>query len=320
MADIKTIQINPALFQSSNKKTRKVREKKQNVIISTNTLRAKLLKRVSEHKKNEKNGKNWKNDTNDKNDSEIDKSIEYLNNLKPNLIEPVIEKKIIQIKIAEPQITNSDFVDSVNYLNTLQNNNIPQVSLDDYPVELTDCSTKYNVDADVPYGILKNGLKPTYRNWKQTRKVFEEMPPEVADITNINPLPNISQCISPRVAQKEVSKELPRINIPPNSNVAGIKKIIKTMRVQHKLGRSNNVIGVLIKNNVTRKNISNAQTEIKKTPIADITSYLRKHGLMRSGSIAPNDVIRKTYESAMLSGDVTNNNNEILLENYMNEI
>jgi len=343
MADIKTIQINPALFQSTGKKTRKIREKK-NIIISTNTLRAKLLKRVSEHKKNEKNGKNKSEQREKTMHSEIDKSIEFLNNLKPTVIAPTPDKKIIQINIVEPIVANGDFIDSVNYLNTLQNNHIPQVNLGDFPVELPDCSTKYNVDNDVPYGVLKNGKKPTYRNWKQTRKVFEDisLSPTI-QIASQSITPSVSSCtssstyITPSItpiqlvtnqttcasndlslgALIDASEELSPIKI---SNTNGIKKITKTIRVQHKLGKMNNKIGVLIKNNATRKNILNAQTEIKKTPIADITSYLRKHGLIKVGSVAPNDVIRKTFESAMLSGEVTNNNDEILLENFMNDI
>jgi len=46
---------------------------------------------------------------------------------------------------------------------------------------------------------------------------------------------------------------------------------------------------------------------------------LRDHGLIKAGSKAPNDIMRKMYESSMLSGDVTNQDNEILMHNFLNE-
>ena len=85
----KIIQINPELFKIGGK-TRKNRAKKdnnQNIIVSPNTLKPKLLKRIKEHKQLELNKQNFNNNTNkntNKNttyDDEFYGAINYLSEL-----------------------------------------------------------------------------------------------------------------------------------------------------------------------------------------------------------------------------------------------
>jgi len=75
---------------------------------------------------------------------------------------------------------------------------------------------------------------------------------------------------------------------------------------------------VLIKDRGTRKKVLQAQKDLKRRNINDIKSYLREHNLIKAGSNAPNDVLRKLYESAMLAGEITNSNVETLLHNFTN--
>ena len=64
----------------------------------------------------------------------------------------------------------------------------------------------------------------------------------------------------------------------------------------------------LLKDKQTRKNVIDVQHELKKTDIKDVRKYLRQHGIIKIGSTAPNEILRKTFESAMLAGEVTNTN------------
>lgn len=99
------------------------------------------------------------------------------------------------------------------------------------------------------------------------------------------------------------------------------KKIKRTIKRKYSLGKSKikRQVSMLIKNRNTRKRVLDAQRDLKRESITDVKNYLKKHGLIKVGSLAPNDVVRKIYESSMLSGDITNRNKDTLLHNFMND-
>jgi len=132
------------------------------------------------------------------------------------------------------------------------------------------------------------------------------------EITNIQLINKVS-------IEKEKEKE--RKKEKETTDLESSRLIKRTIKKKYTLGKSANKkhVGILIKDNKTRKKILNAHKELKKKPINDVKKYLRDHGLLKAGSNAPNDVVRKIYESSMLTGDITNKNNDVLLHNFLNE-
>jgi len=135
--------------------------------------------------------------------------------------------------------------------------------------------------------------------------------------------PSIVPSIVPSILTTS-SEILPTTNTEPlkNEQIIATKKITKkTIKKKYTLGKSKikKIVGVLIKDRRTRKQVLSAQKDLKRKQMNDVKSYLRDHNLLKVGSNAPNDVIRKLYESAMLAGEVTNSNSETLLHNFSKE-
>ena len=99
-----------------------------------------------------------------------------------------------------------------------------------------------------------------------------------------------------------------------------IKKFIKrkkTIKI-HKLGRNKkmNSVGVLIKSGKTRKLVKDEQNILRARCISEVKQYLRKHNLIKAGTAAPEDVLRKLYEDSFLAGNVYNKNPDNLIHNF----
>ena len=377
----KTISINPSLFSigSKTKKNKEKKEKSKNVpLISPNVLKNKLLKRIKEHKNKElKIDKNTSNtDTSLQNNSNLESfsddfndSINYLQTLSKQ--KKINEEKINYEKRKQKLKEDLERKTIKNYkeLNENVRIDLPE-ELQQIPFHATIQSPiiNSNVYDEVPYGVLKNGSKPTYRNWTKTqknqlnintnnaltiegidlnknnlerekrlgllRKKFKQK--EIDEPINQESLvkQNIthpiiisdSNIIDSNIIDSNINDSIisdSNINDPdPNNDLVVNKKITKkTIKTKYTLGKSKikNLVSILIKDRGTRKKILSAQKDLKKKPIQDVKNYLRDHNLIKIGSNAPNDVVRKLYESAMLAGEITNNNTETLLYNLSKE-
>jgi hypothetical protein len=97
------------------------------------------------------------------------------------------------------------------------------------------------------------------------------------------------------------------------------KKTIKRTIKKHHLGKKNGSVCVLIKSSKHIKKVNDDIKTLKKNTVFNIKQYLKKHNFIKSGSAAPEDILRNMYEDSILTGDIFNNNTETLLHNYLNK-
>ena len=394
----KTIQINPELFNLSDK-TKKNRDKRsrpsmQQLVVKPNSLKKHLINRIKEHKMKEKTGNESAPSSSSENSTftnELYESFNYLSSLSKKHKEDS-DKERKRTLLANKTVKNYNSQQNIPSYFQQNLSSSPIVNLE-LPDELKETYTPvliepsmsnikintYTPGEQVPYGCLKGGTKPTYRAWNATRKNYDSIPististpqqvstsfpPENLEVTErerrlellkmkmkkqqdeererererekeienvsdndalietplfepIKLAPIDTSVLNPKI---EVSNEL-KEKLQEHAGPPKKKYIKKTIRRKYTLGKSKmyNTVSILLKDNHTRKNVINAQKELKRTSIGDIKNYLKMHGLIKVGSNAPNDVLRKTYESAMLTGDIINKNKETLLHNFLND-
>ena len=169
------------------------------------------------------------------------------------------------------------------------------------------------IKAPVPYGVLKNGLKPTYREWKRnTQKTPYNEPSKREVLINIDKNSDPIKSSDPTLRAEKLKNLKKKFKTP---------KITRVKTIKYKLGKKpeQNHISVLIKNRQTRKRIQMEHGMLKKRSIIEVKNYLRKKNLLKTGSKAPNDVLREMYEKAILTGDIENKSGENLIHNFFNE-
>ena len=455
MSDLKkTIKINPEIFNLSGGRSKKITEKKQRhsqpLLINPNSLKKQFLNKIREKREKDDNNRNkfslnqsavnvLSNKQTDagKFTDEFYDSINYLTSLSKqnkDVNEKLKTEKMQQRK--REQIANRTLRNPNAYVTSggtgfssphvelelpeeLREQlpaQLPSQFLSQLPIHPVEMKLNYSTDNSVPYGCLKNGMKPTYRTWNHTQKNYSSTPIANTEIINTPILhsniisdrerklellknkiksqqmqenaenvmmtqnliqrPIISESVSvPMSVPLSVPLPIPvasanmshlivntepmnmaytedvsiiepfasdsitgssimdnpiitsRPVTPPPENELSIlinepRKLIKrTIRRKYTLGKSKiyNKVSILIKSGHTRKNVINAHKELKKTSINEVKKYLRAHGLLKIGSNAPNNVIRKTFEAAMLSGEITNNNADTLMHNFLKD-
>jgi len=163
------------------------------------------------------------------------------------------------------------------------------------------------------FGCLKNGALPTYRAYhNKTVKALPQEPQQVIAERIKSPTELL---LIEKLKQREIESKA-------KNQVKKQKKYKKLLRRTYRVGRDQYrpKVGVLLPNKTIRSNVTTKSYLLKQTPIDEIRKTLAKKGFIKAGSSAPNDVLRKIYESIQLiDGDVNNYNSDNLLHNFFNE-
>ena len=159
------------------------------------------------------------------------------------------------------------------------------------------------VNPDKPYGVLKNGTKPTFKEWSLNKSLVPSTIQTPVIETPVIETPVI---------------ETPVIETPSLTETPVIEPEPLTITKKIKVGKNKRTksVDVLIENIHTRKLNKDKLQLLKKTNITTIKNYLKNRQFIKIGSNAPNSLIRYMYENIKECGDVVNENKSNLIHNF----
>ena len=307
-SQLKPIKINPELFTLGARNVKNKTLKKTKTNIQPNKLKKNLLSKIKNYRKNKLS------ESNDKNESIIISNPDVKINKISDSKSVINSKSIINQKLptknnsvldSKPTIDDDDFTQSINYLKKLSNKREKPSS--DFPLEsLNDIKNK-----NAPqYGCMKNGSLPTYREWKNKtlKKPIENRETDNRETDNRE--------TDNRETDNRESEN--RENLEKNKPYK-CKLSKRSTTLKYYLGKRGKSVGVLVKNATTRKKIMDEHNLLRQTKLSDMKNYLKRHNLLKSGSRAPPDIIKKMYEQSLLGGDIRNSNKNNVIHNYLAE-
>ena len=334
----KTIQLNPEYLSVGGKKrdkhnkTRKERKVRPTAPVNPSKLRKEFLNRIKEHQVKTENGANTKVAEDVKGsgtfNSEFNSSMDYLEKLSKERADKKKEqrsmkrtkkqKHMIPPGGKKPDIFVNTELPKEMDMNTIQPppvhvGEMPSVNVAVHSGSIAEQPRRHNqtVKHKEPlYSSLKNGSRPTFR------ELMTKGAPAPVEVGVAAPLQVGAAVPVPAPAITARREKLAALRTKHQDPKRPMReKRIKTYK--YSLGKKDRNVGVLIKNNVTRRNVKKAHADLKKTSILDIKKYLKQHNLLKSGSDAPPDVLRQLYEQTRLAGEIQNNNSDNLLHNYL---
>jgi len=168
------------------------------------------------------------------------------------------------------------------------------------------------------HGCLKGGKKPTFREWvKKTLKKPAEVIKEFLQGGGSNSSNN-DKNEEENENENENEKDVDESGVPNDGKIAGLRmKIRKTTTKKFRVGKHGNVVGVLLKNKHTQRHIQKEHLSLKQKSLNEIKKYLYDKNLLKIGSSAPPDVLRRLYEDSILTGEVQNTGKGVALHNFM---
>ena len=344
---MKKISVNPEYLKISKKSQKKDKKKKstptQNLnSAKPNKIKKDLIRRIKEHNIRQKEKEKlkrmkYKEDEDNKFKNEFEETLKYLEHIKKKNKERKQKRKNKTMKNKNhPQTSHHNGQNNNTQQQYQPTHQQYQPRQQQYPH--THINTDQNTYSTMntmnysqigirnppPYGILKNGKKPTFRSYHKTLKNKNRF-----EASNLN-LPANTPIVHTEIEndflqnmniQSERQQKLERIKNKHKKNKKRKHKIYtKRLRRKITLGKKDRKVGVLIKNNKTRKKIKDEHKILKKKEIGEIKDYLKKHNLIKIGTSAPENILRELYENAYLAGDIQNKNKQILLHNWSAEM
>lgn len=337
----KTISVNPELFNlSGNSNTRKKKEKSPNeikmkprTVRKNDTLKKQsLLRMIRKHQQDKyrENVKENKDIPKDNYSFEQTKAfLSSLNNKNKTLKSDTDTFARTQPSSTSTTTTTDILQQEVDEMNGGSSN--PSVHMH---------VSAPNLNTQPKYGCLKNGKLPTYRMTMKNREVVQQpqhhvQTPSSHVATTSYPsfqTPVVQSSIlsnsnnqTPRLVERQLmniqssnpneSNALNRFN----EQYQARQRQKKIHRRTYNVGKSKTApqVSVLVSNKKIRTNVTMKLQCIKQEPVEKIRKELIKRGLIRVGSLTPESLLRKMYETVeMICGDVKNHNPDNLLYNY----
>ena len=310
----RTIQINPEMFRVHDTRKRtpkkpikvKVPETKPK---NTSTLKKNLLKLIRNHQEQRNLERNQKKEVQEnKSKGDLQESIDYFENLRK--AQNATLRKYPTPPIASQTMSLTQPIASQTMSMTQPVFLPTPMSLPFSPIQLRPPAPQY--------GCLKNGTLPTFKTWRNITQ--RQRPP----IEEAFPPPSAKQMdyevhLTNKIKSMSEKKQWNAIQQPKKKLNSKQKRIL---RRTYQVGKSkvHPRVSVLLSNRTLRNNVNLQEIDLKQTPIHEVKQYLIKNGFVKVGTLTPNDVLRKMYESAkLICGEIKNHNPENLLYNYFNE-
>ena len=351
----RTIKINPDLFKVSEKNTSRKKRPASEVKIKmkselkparNKTLRRSVMKMIrekqmEEYKKLLQDGEKEKPSHKNQIKSEFNKDF----NSSLDFFEGLVEKEKEENKHnATFKRYPNENVESLIFHPISENVSMefPEISQEIVPVNHSHIHIQkptFHIPPPPKFGCMKNGNLPTKRTWMNTTRRNNN--PSILS----NPAVQTNQILNSSYSAPSL---FPEVSLTKTQSVSEIKKDLSEKRQKFekgslfknpknklkylkrrkiykrtfKIGRSRIApkIAVLVSNKTIRSRISTEAQLLKQTPIQDVKKYLIKKGFIKVGTIAPNDVLRKMYETIhTICGQIENHNPENLLFNFIHD-
>jgi len=337
MSSKKTIQVNKDFFslsgKTSKRRERRKKPERPKTLANPTKLRKEFMKRVQafQDKKKREEKKNMQSGGGDNEpaqavdhdleafNKDFDRTVDFMQDLAARRAKHRQTQKAkkeerraqrqVEVNVDAPSGWDQSQAKKQKGRPVLTDNVVSQPSVIETP------AVKVTLGPEPPYSTLRGGSKPTYRKWlQQTQK------------KPLNYKPKIE--IAGEALRDKTTSRAERLKAFKDARAGGKekpagKRMLRAKRttrtVKRKLGKSGKRVGVLIKSRETRKRIQTDRIKLAQTSILEIKRYLRDRNLIKAGSRAPNDVLRKMYEQCVLTGDVSNKSADVLIHNYMNE-